>query len=68
MQNTSPIPDEMLAHRLGLVPLISRNAIKGLRYTRVSLASLTLALVLDREHGGWDATGAGRGGSDAGVG
>ncbi|KAI9637229.1 DNA-directed RNA polymerase [Dioszegia hungarica] len=34
MQNTSPIPDEMLAHRLGLVPLISRNAIKGLRYTR----------------------------------
>ena len=35
-QNTSPIPDEMLAHRLGMVPLISRNAGKGLRYTRVS--------------------------------
>ncbi|KAL1408790.1 RNA polymerase II subunit 3 [Vanrija albida] len=33
-QNTSPIPDEMLAHRLGMVPLVSRNAIKGLRYTR----------------------------------
>lgn len=33
-QNTSPIPDEMLAHRLGMVPLISRNAAKGLRYTR----------------------------------
>jgi hypothetical protein len=25
----------MLAHRLGLVPLISRNVIHGLRYTRV---------------------------------
>jgi DNA-directed RNA polymerase II subunit RPB3 len=34
MQNTSPIPDEMLAHRLGLVPLISRGAGNGLRYTR----------------------------------
>lgn len=36
MQNTTPIPDEMLAHRLGLVPLISRGARNGLRYTRVS--------------------------------
>lgn len=36
MQNTSPVPDEMLAHRLGMVPLISRNAMDGLRYTRVS--------------------------------
>ncbi|GFZ49328.1 DNA-directed RNA polymerase II subunit RPB3 [Saitozyma sp. JCM 24511] len=34
LQNTSPLPDEMLAHRLGLVPLISRNVINGLRYTR----------------------------------
>lgn len=42
MQNTSPIPDEMLAHRLGLVPLISRNVIKGLRYTRVSRTFLVL--------------------------
>lgn len=33
-QNTSPIPDEMLAHRLGMVPLISRDVGKGLRYTR----------------------------------
>lgn len=39
MQNTSPIPDEMLAHRLGLVPLMSKNVIKGLRYTRVSFQS-----------------------------
>lgn len=35
-QNTSPIPDEMLAHRLGMVPLISRTVAEGLRYTRVS--------------------------------
>ncbi|ORX38686.1 DNA-directed RNA polymerase [Kockovaella imperatae] len=33
-QNTSPVPDEMLAHRLGMVPLISRNVMRGLRYTR----------------------------------
>jgi DNA-directed RNA polymerase alpha subunit len=36
-QNTSPIPDEMLAHRLGMVPLISQKVMDGLRYTRVSL-------------------------------
>ncbi|KAK8854935.1 hypothetical protein IAR55_003674 [Kwoniella newhampshirensis] len=34
IQNTTPIPDEMLAHRMGLVPLISRGVAKGLRYTR----------------------------------
>ena len=38
-QNTTPVPDEMLAHRLGMVPLISRNVTDGLRYTRVSHAS-----------------------------
>ncbi|CAD6576139.1 MAG: 45 kDa subunit of RNA polymerase II [Tremellales sp. Tagirdzhanova-0007] len=32
--NSTPIPDEMLAHRLGQVPLISRNVTRGLRYTR----------------------------------
>lgn len=36
MQNTSPVPDEMLAHRLGMVPLVSQNVMDGLRYTRVS--------------------------------
>lgn len=34
MQNTTPLADEMIAHRLGLIPLISRNVSKGLRYTR----------------------------------
>ncbi|KAK4683563.1 DNA-directed RNA polymerase II subunit RPB3, partial [Tremellales sp. Uapishka_1] len=33
-QNTTPIPDEMLAHRLGMVPLVSRGVVQGLRYTR----------------------------------
>ncbi|WVO22873.1 uncharacterized protein IAS62_004216 [Cryptococcus decagattii] len=33
-QNTTPLADEMIAHRLGLIPLISRNVSKGLRYTR----------------------------------
>jgi len=39
-QNTSPIPDEMLAHRLGMVPLVSQKVMDGLRYTRVSTSSL----------------------------
>ncbi|ODN79041.1 hypothetical protein L202_04544 [Cryptococcus amylolentus CBS 6039] len=34
LQNTTPLADEMIAHRLGLVPLISRGVEKGLRYTR----------------------------------
>jgi len=38
-QNTSPIPDEMLAHRLGMVPLVSQKVMDGLRYTRVSTSS-----------------------------
>ncbi|UOH82715.1 hypothetical protein LQV05_005424 [Cryptococcus neoformans] len=38
MQNTTPLADEMIAHRLGLIPLISRNVSKGLRYTRDSFS------------------------------
>ncbi|WVO14649.1 hypothetical protein L204_102286 [Cryptococcus depauperatus] len=33
-QNTTPLADEMIAHRLGLVALISRGVAKGLRYTK----------------------------------
>ena len=42
LQNTTPIPDEMLAHRLGQVPLVSRNVSRGLRFTRVSSSSVQL--------------------------
>ncbi|WVQ81702.1 hypothetical protein IAT38_003827 [Cryptococcus sp. DSM 104549] len=33
-QNTTPLADEMVAHRLGLIPLVSRGVAEGLRYTR----------------------------------
>ncbi|KAG8764156.1 45 kDa subunit of RNA polymerase II, partial [Ceratobasidium sp. 423] len=32
--NTTVLPDEFLAHRLGMVPLISTNCDEALRYTR----------------------------------
>jgi DNA-directed RNA polymerase II subunit RPB3 len=50
-QNTSPIPDEMLAHRLGMVPLVSRNVMNGLRYTRVRLNRIAAAMWLCRYYG-----------------
>lgn len=48
-QNTTPLPDEMLAHRLGLVPLISRNVMNGLRYTRVSSTACQVQLSRDSQ-------------------
>lgn len=33
--NTSVLPDEFIAHRLGMVPLISANCDEAIRYTRV---------------------------------
>lgn len=34
--NTTVLPDEFIAHRLGMVPLISANCDDAMRYTRVS--------------------------------
>ena len=33
--NTTVLPDEFIAHRLGMVPLISTNCDEAIRYTRV---------------------------------
>ena len=35
--NTTVLPDEFIAHRLGMVPLISTNCDEAIRYTRVCL-------------------------------
>ena len=34
--NTTVLPDEFIAHRLGMVPLVSSNCDEAMRYTRVS--------------------------------
>ncbi|KAI5996063.1 hypothetical protein EDC04DRAFT_2800917 [Pisolithus marmoratus] len=33
--NTTVLPDEFIAHRPGMVPLVSANCDEGKRYTRV---------------------------------
>ena len=33
--NTTVLPDEFIAHRLGMIPLISTNCDEAMRYTRV---------------------------------
>ena len=49
--NTSVLPDEFIAHRLGMVPLISSNCDDAIRYTRVCFDhcfySLSLTVIED---------------------
>lgn len=34
--NTTVLPDEFIAHRLGMIPLVSANCDEAMRYNRVS--------------------------------
>ena len=34
--NTTVLPDEFIAHRLGMVPLVSANCEEAMRYNRVN--------------------------------
>jgi DNA-directed RNA polymerase II subunit RPB3 len=36
--NTTVLPDEFIAHRLGMIPLISANCDEAIRYSRVRAA------------------------------
>ena len=45
-QNTSVLPDEFLAHRLGMVPLISTGCDEAIRYNRVRDPSLSVCLLI----------------------
>jgi DNA-directed RNA polymerase alpha subunit len=40
--NTTVLPDEFIAHRLGMIPLVSANCDEAIRYTRVSHAAAVL--------------------------
>lgn len=47
--NTTVLPDEFIAHRLGMIPLVSTACDEAMRYTRVSTTSflpLSLANVI----------------------
>jgi DNA-directed RNA polymerase alpha subunit len=36
--NTTVLPDEFIAHRLGMIPLVSTNCDEAIRYSRVCAA------------------------------
>ncbi len=36
--NTSVLPDEFIAHRLGMVPLVSTNCDEAMKYNRVRIS------------------------------
>lgn len=40
--NTTVLPDEFIAHRLGMIPLVSANCDEAIRYTRVMVTQFEL--------------------------
>ena len=46
-ENSSVLPDEYIAHRLGMIPLVSTKCDEAMRYTRVRLPSFVFFLVPD---------------------
>jgi hypothetical protein len=52
--NTTVLPDEFIAHRLGMIPLVSTNCDEAIRYSRVRAAlrySALTAIFLRRPAG-----------------
>ena len=41
--NTTVLPDEFIAHRLGMIPLTSTNCDEAIRYTRVMVTKFELS-------------------------
>lgn len=45
IENTSVLPDEFIAHRIGMVPLKSMNCDESIRYVRVRASQLVTAIL-----------------------
>lgn len=43
--NTTVLADEFIAHRLGMIPLVSANCDEAIRYTRVSFPVLLVIYI-----------------------
>lgn len=46
--NTTVLPDEFIAHRLGMVPLLSSNCDEAIRSTRVGIQLVCLVVTTNQ--------------------
>jgi DNA-directed RNA polymerase alpha subunit len=46
--NTTVLPDEFIAHRLGMVPLMSSNCDEAIRNTRVGIQLICLVITTNQ--------------------